>query len=337
MEDGPESQGPTGTAVREDRYDICNDFATDPRMAPWRETALDRGYGSSGAFPLRIGKRVVGTISLYASRPGFFTDQEITLLTSLADNLSFALESLDRESRRRQAEEALRGSEKKLRYLADQLLTAQENERKRLAAELHDELGHALLALKLHLSTIEKKLPPEQEAIKGEILAQLDYINEVIQDVRRLYHDLSPGDLEDLGLTKALRSLINDFASHVPQITWQVDLEDLEGLFSLPVQTIIYRIMQEALTNIGKHANPTLVSITAKKEHSQVHFVVQDNGQGFNAAHEIGSRSSGRGVGLVAMEERLNMVGGAFDIQSCEQEGTRLKFTIPTSPEGDRP
>ena len=337
VEDGPESQGPTGTAVREDRYDICNDLATDPRMAPWRETALDRGYGSSGAFPLRIGKRVVGTISLYASRPGFFTDQEITLLTSLADNLSFALESLDRESRRRQAEEALRGSEKKLRYLADQLLTAQENERKRLAAELHDELGHALLALKLHLSTIEKKLPPEQEAIKGEILAQLDYINEVIQDVRRLYHDLSPGDLEDLGLTKALRSLINDFASHVPQITWQVDLEDLEGLFSLPVQTIIYRIMQEALTNIGKHANPTLVSITAKKEHSQVHFVVQDNGQGFNAAHEIGSRSSGRGVGLVAMEERLNMVGGSFDIQSREQEGTRLKFTIPTSPEGDRP
>ena len=333
--DGPESQGPTGTAVREDRYDICNDLATDPRMAPWREKALDRGYRSSGAFPLRIGKRVVGALTLYASRPGFFTDQEITLLTSLADNLSFALESLDRESRRRQAEEALRASEKKLRYLADQLLTAQENERKRLAAELHDELGHALLALKLHLSSIEKKLPPEQEAIKEEILAQLDYINEVIQDVRRLYHDLSPGDLEDLGLTKALRTLINDFASHVPQITWQVDLVDLEGLFSLPVQTIIYRILQEALTNIGKHAHPTLVSITAKKEHNQVHFVVQDNGQGFDAAQEFGSSSSGRGVGLVAMEERLNMVGGSFEIQSREQEGTRLSFSIPTLPEGE--
>ena len=96
-----------------------------------------------------------------------------------------------------------------------------------------------------------------RKTIKEEILAQLDYINEVIQEVRRLYHDLSPGDVEDLGLTKALRTLINDFASHVPQITWQVDLVDLGGLFSLPVQTIIYRIFQEALTNIGKHAHPT--------------------------------------------------------------------------------
>jgi signal transduction histidine kinase len=102
---------------------------------------------------------------------------------------------------RKKAEEALRGSEKKLRFLADQLLTAQENERKRLAAELHDELGHALLALKVHLSSIEKKLLPEQQDIKEEIRAQLEYIHEVIQDVRRLYHDLSPGDLEDLGLT----------------------------------------------------------------------------------------------------------------------------------------
>ena len=100
---------------------------------------------------------------------------------------------------RKKAEEALKASERRLRFLADQLLSAQENERKRLAAELHDELGHALLALKLHLSSIEKKLPPEQEAIKEEILTQLDYINEVIQDVRRLYHDLSPGDVEDQG------------------------------------------------------------------------------------------------------------------------------------------
>ena len=116
----------------------------------------------------------------------------------------------------RRAEEALKASESKLRYLADQLLTAQENERKRLASELHDELGHALLALKLHLSAVERKMLPEQEDLKKELRSQLDYINEVIQEVRRLYHDLSPGDVEDLGLTKALRALINDFAGSCP-------------------------------------------------------------------------------------------------------------------------
>ncbi|MFZ2088676.1 MAG: PAS domain S-box protein [Desulfobaccales bacterium] len=237
---------------------------------------------------------------------------------------------------RKQAEEALRASEQKLRYLADQLLTAQENERKRLAAELHDELGHALLALKLALSSIEKRLLPEQESIKEEIRSQLDYINEVIQEVRRLYHDLSPGYMEDLGLTKALYNLINDFAAHVKGIAWHVDLVDLEGLFPQSVQTIIYRIMQEALTNIGKHAHPTLVTISSQKEADEVHFVVQNNGTGFNV-QEIGAQGAGRGVGLVAMEERLNMLGGTFEIQSREQEGTRLMFTIPTLPGGVKP
>jgi signal transduction histidine kinase len=203
-------------------------------------------------------------------------------------------------------------------------------------AELHDELGHALLALKLHLSSIEKKMLPEQENLKKEIRSQLNYINEVIQEVRRLYHDLSPGDVEDVGLTKALRTLINDFAGHVPQITCQVDLVDLEGFFSLPVQTIIYRIFQGALTNSGKHAHPTLVSIAGKKEHNRVHFVVQDNDAGFDAAQKLESRSSGRGLGLVAMEERLNMIGGSYAIESREQERARLSFTIPTLPEREK-
>jgi PAS domain S-box-containing protein len=333
IREGEQGQGPTGTAIRENRYDICNDFATDPRMEPWREQAMSRGYRSSGAFPLHIGDKIVGAIGFYAPRPGFFTAKEIALLSSLAANLSFALESLDRENKRCQAEEALKVSEGRLRYLAEQLLSAQENERKRLASELHDELGHALLALKLHLSSIEKKLSPEQEDLKMEIRSQLNYIHEVIQEVRRLYHDLSPGDVEDLGLTKALRNLINDFAGHIPQITWRVDLVDLEGLFSLPVQTIIYRIMQEALTNIGKHAHPDAVTIAATKEPDQVHFVVQDNGTGFNVK-EILSRCVGRGLGLAAMEERLSMVGGSLEIQSREQEGTRLSFTIPVLPEG---
>ena len=158
----------------------------------------------------------------------------------------------------------------------------------------------------------------------------------MIQNVRRLYHDLSPGDLEDIGLTKALRTLINDFAGLFPKITWQVDIADLEGLFSLPVQTTIYRIVQEALTNIGKHADPTAVTISSKKNDHQVHFIIQDNGTGFDAVQELGSRRSGRGVGLVAMEERLNMLGGSFGIHSRQQEGTSLSFTIPTLPEGER-
>ncbi|MFZ2088859.1 MAG: GAF domain-containing sensor histidine kinase, partial [Desulfobaccales bacterium] len=279
-------------------------------------------------MPLLSGGQTLGILGL-GNKGGGYTEADQEAVESLAPAIVEAL-------MHRRAEEALRVSERRLRHLADQLLTAQENERKRLAAELHDELGHALLALKLALSAIEKKLAPEQENLKEEIRGQLSYIHEVLQDVRRLYHDLSPGDVEDLGLTRALSTLIRDFAGYQPSITWKVNLADLEGLFSLPVQTTIYRIVQEALTNIGKHANPSRVAITAVKTNQQVHFTIEDDGQGFDMAQVFGARGSHRGMGLVAMEERVHMVGGAFNIQSREQDGTRINFTIPTIPEGEK-
>ena len=233
---------------------------------------------------------------------------------------------------RKEAEEARRESAERLRALTGQLLTAQEDERKRLAASLHDELGHSLLTLKLRLSAMEKKLQPDQEELRSELRAQLEFIQEEIQEVRRLYNDLSPGDLEDLGLTRALNNLITEFAIHTPAITWEADLLELKGLFSLPVQTVIYRACQEALTNIGKHAHPTRVTVSNTLEGDRVEFSFQDDGRGF----DVQARHSGdpdRGMGLAAMEERLRMVGGTLTIQSREQEGTRLSFTIPVSPE----
>jgi PAS domain S-box-containing protein len=229
---------------------------------------------------------------------------------------------------RQRAEVALRESQERLRFLAGQLLTAQEQERKRLAAELHDELGHALLTLKLSLGAIDRKLLPEQESVKQLLQEQLDYINDVVEEVRRLYHDLSPGDIEDLGLTNALENLIEDFARNQPDITWQVDLPDLAENFALPVQTIIYRLVQEALTNIGKHAEPTQVRISARKEDRQARLVIEDDGKGFERS-EV-DRDPNRGVGLAAMEERMYIVGGSLEIWSRKGEGTKLTLVIPT-------
>jgi signal transduction histidine kinase len=233
---------------------------------------------------------------------------------------------------RRRAEQALRESEERLRFLANQLLTSQEQERKRLASELHDELGHALLTLKLSLGAIARKLLPEQENVKELIQEQLEYISHVIEEVRRLYYDLSPGDLEDLGLTKALESLVEDFGSHQPDISFHVDLPELTGGVSLPVQTIIYRLVQEALTNIGKHAEPTQVNVSAQKENGRLCLVIEDDGEGFDLSEVV--RDPKRGLGLAAMRERLYIVGGSLEIWSRPGGGTRLTFTIPTLPEG---
>ena len=233
-------------------------------------------------------------------------------------------------SERKRAEQSLRRSEQKLRALATQLLTAQEDERKRLAAELHDELGHALLTLKLSIRSLEKQLTPEQFSISQELKKMGRFIGETIKEVRRLYHDLSPGDLEDLGLTETLRDMIEDVAALQMKIKWKVVLDNLEGIFPLPVQTAIYRVVQEALTNIGKHAKPKNVVITAKREDHGISIIIEDDGRGFEAAKVLDTK---RSLGLLTMEERVKILGGTFTLWSQKNQGTRISFFVPV-PEG---
>ena len=231
----------------------------------------------------------------------------------------------------KQAEENLRKSEEKLRLLTMQLLNAQEDERKRLAAELHDELGHALLTLKLHLSGVEQKLRPDQEDLKEKIAQMVEYLTDTVEEVRRLYYALSPGDLEDLGLTTALKNMVEDFQEFYPDIEWHMETADVDGLFPLPIQTIIYRIVQEALTNIGKHAYPKNVKIKIEKKDREAAFVIADDGRGFSMDDVL--EDDKRGMGLGAMAQRVSLAGGIFDVWSRENQGVRIVFTIPfTSP-----
>ena len=144
--------------------------------------------------------------------------------------------------------------------------------------------------------------------------------------MRRLYLDLSPGDLEDLGLTTALTALIDDFRGLKKDISWTVDLDDLDGLFPLAVQTAIYRVVQEALTNIGKHAEARRVSLTACIEDGRVSFRIQDDGRGFDPNLVFGNRHT---LGLLAMEERVRILGGSLEIFSRPGQGTRISFSIP--------
>jgi PAS domain S-box-containing protein len=232
---------------------------------------------------------------------------------------------------RKRAEEALKKSEKNLRDLASQLLRAQEDERKRLSQELHDELGHALLALKLQIESVQEQLLPQQATLKREVNKILGFVNATIEEVRRLYLDLSPGDLEDLGLTTALHSLVDDFAQLQKHIRWTIKLDNLDGLFTLSTQTAIYRIVQEALTNIGKHANPKNVFLGIKREKQEVSFTIKDDGIGFERHKFVTGKKT---LGLLAMEERVKILGGDFELWSQENRGTKISFTIPI-PEGN--
>ncbi len=166
-------------------------------------------------------------------------------------------------SERKRMEEVQKYSEEKLRFLTTRLLTAQEDERKRLSQGLHDELGHALLAMKLDLGVMGKQLLPEQMGLSENVNELTGYVDEVLENVRRLYLNLTPGDLEDLGLTAALKSLCEEFSRHQEKISWSIQLENIDKLFPVRVQTAVYRIFQEILTNIGKHADPSEVVVKA--------------------------------------------------------------------------
>jgi PAS domain S-box-containing protein len=287
---------------------------------PEQELLATQNIQSIVVFPIFADQEWWGLIGFDECRwERGWTPCEIEALKAAASTLGAAIQH-------EQAEKSMRESEEKLRSLTNQLLGAQEKERKRLAAELHDELGHSLLTLKLRLKSLERQLAPQQKALQKDLNQILRDVGETIENVRRLYLDLSPGDLEDLGLTGALRSMIEDFTEVHPKIIWSVRLGNLDGLFPAPIQTAIYRIVQEALTNIGKHAQAKHISLAAARQNHGVSFDIVDDGKGFNRDKVLATK---KGLGLLTMEERVNILGGSFELVSQKKQGTRISFTIP--------
>jgi PAS domain S-box-containing protein len=285
-----------------------------------REVWAIRNIKSIIAVPISVGSQFWGVICFEECRQERqWSLVELEAIKAAANILGAAIQH-------EKAEQALKNSAEKLRCLTAQLITAQETERKRLAAELHDELGHALLSLKLSIRSLEKQLTPEQQSLRKSIDKILLNIGDTINDVRRLYLDLSPGDLEVLGLTTALQNMMEEFMALYPEVKWKVGMDNLDGLFPVPAATAIYRIVQEALTNIGKHARAKKVSLSGKKEGRGIAITIQDNGRGFDTGADMNNKKS---LGLLAMEERVKILGGSFALWSNKNRGTSISFNVP--------
>jgi PAS domain S-box-containing protein len=229
---------------------------------------------------------------------------------------------------RKKVEADLRESEKRLRLLSSDLIMAQEKERKRISFELHDELGQSLLALKLRIKSIEDKLISDQAGIMDVIEQARKYIDHIVDNVRRLSMVLSPSILEDLGLSSALRWLMEETARHC-EIPCSADIIEVDHLFSQEDQIIIYRIFQEALTNVMKHAQPSHIAIAIKREEGRISCMIKDDGKGFYLKNVSTRNPKVRGLGLAAMEERVWMLGGTLNVRSGHGKGTEIHFSIP--------
>jgi signal transduction histidine kinase len=330
--DKARGRGPVGSAIRRGEPAVCRDTLQDCNFAPWTEEARKRYFRSVLGLPL-IGAAPFGALTIYATDPDAFDDEEINLLFGLANDLANGIMALRSQAEQRRAEAALKESEGELRRLTSQLLTIQEEERRRVARELHDELGQALTVLKINLVAIEDKLAPDQQHLKANCEHMLSYIDTVIENVRRLSWDLSPSSLEDLGLSSALGYLVDETCrNHNVEST--VVMDEIDHLFSPEIQINIYRIFQESLTNVVKHARASQVSVNATREDGKVSFLIRDNGRGFSLKQAMSGKAAKKSLGLTAMNERARMARGSLQISSRRGKGTTIAFSIPTAKRG---
>lgn len=269
---------------------------------------------------LRYHRRKDGAVFPVEISAGFHDQGGRRLITAIIRDVS----------ERRRAEKALQRSENNLRQLATKLLTVQEHEQKRMSRELHDELGQSLLALKLQVRAIEQRIGKRQQKLRDKCEEMLHYIDELLRNVERLSRDLSPLILENLGLFSALRWLFEEVNKRTG-IESCLHLADLDDLFSPAAQILIYRVIQECLTNTAKHAHASRISLRVHRHEGFVTFEIEDDGRGFDAAKVAAAASMERGLGLAAMEERVRMLGGVLSIDSGEQGGTKISFEVPTS------
>ncbi len=226
---------------------------------------------------------------------------------------------------KKEKEKVLQESEEQLRFLSSQLLMVQENERCRISKELHDELGQTMVLLRFQLNRLSK----QKRKSRADFQALLNHLDNMIENVRRLSWDLSPACLDQFGLAAALKNLLNEFGEQF-EIRWSAEeMDALDYQFSDLAQVNIYRIFQESLTNIVRHAQASQITVGIEKHENRVLFILADNGQGFDLRQIERRKGRDRGIGLTAMQERALLAGGYLQIRSQPGAGTKISFTIP--------
>jgi signal transduction histidine kinase len=236
---------------------------------------------------------------------------------------------------RKRFEEELKSSHERMRELAGHIEAVREEERTRIARDIHDELGQVLTCLKIDLSWMDKKLHAKGQAARTELLlkkitAMKETIDNTVQVVRKISTELRPVILDHFGLSAAIEWQATEFQNLTGiQCQFSTNPEDLDLDLDLDEKaaSAIFRIFQELLTNITRHANATKVTISLGKGRSILNLKVQDNGRGITERENLQANS----FGLLGVRERVALLGGKFSIKGVEGEGTTVTVRIPFS------
>ena len=238
------------------------------------------------------------------------------LQTKLEDKVAERTEQL------RHSEQELRDSRSRLQELAGFLQTVREEERTAIARELHDELGQALTALRIDLGWLKRQCSPLGSSVTARASDAHALVERTIDALRRIAEGLRPGMLDVLGLAAALEHLCSQFAERTG-IACQLKLEPEEFELDEGPAITVFRLIQEALTNVARHAKASQIEIEVHETADNIHIDIRDNGIGLNPVQ------SKQGFGLLGMRERVSMLGGRIDIASGASQGVHIVATLP--------
>ena len=254
----------------------------------------------------------------YLTKP--FAENELHATIEIALQQKKLLE--DRQRRSRDDLITIERNREEINILAGKLVTAQEEERQRVARDLHDDVGQRIALLSIKLSTLTEQLSSEREKAQcNEILADLDLLSD---DIRNLSHNLHPAALEHLGLAPALRGLVEEFEER-ESIRTRFSARDLPTSLPSDVKIALYRIVQEALNNIAEHADAKSVDIALIGGSKDLYLSIRDVGRGFR----LEAARTKPGLGLLSMAQRARLIGGTLDVHSEPSVGTRIDVCVP--------
>ena len=280
------------------------------------------GYEYVALIPIRHREHILGLIHIADVDENKVPLRMIEILERTAMELGAAIHRV-------QMEEALRGSEKQLRHLSARLLDAHEEERKRIARELHDSLGSSLASIKMSLENARFNLK-EGGAIELQAFDNLiSWTQHAIDEARRMMSDLRPSILDDVGIVATIGWLLRQYRMVYPaiEVKKEIGIEERDVPESLKI--VIFRIIQEAFHNIFKYSNADLVNLSLLKTKGSIELVIADNGVGFDVHSVSRNKDALGGLGITSMRERAGLSGGSCSIDSTVGKGTRIRAAWP--------
>jgi signal transduction histidine kinase len=296
---------------------ITDDKESDPRYLP-SDTLQGLDVTSLASVPMQTDPGgLVGVLNVHSVRRREFTAGDVELLLVIGRLIAGALHQA-------RLHRQLVARERAHENFVEQVIEAQEIERRRLAGDIHDGISQRLITLSYRMDAAERAIRADPAEASGQIAQARELVELTLQEARAAISGLRPPVLDDLGLAGALASLVRS----IPQLALEVELADAR----LPehIELALYRVAQECLQNVIKHANATMARLSFAFDGRTARLEIVDDGVGFDTSeHPLGTDET-RGYGLLSMAERAELVGGRLNIRSRPGSGTAVTATIPT-------